>query len=293
VTVLDVIQRSARFLEEKGVESPRLQIELLLAHALGMPRLQLYLNFDRPLSPAELERMRKDVKRRANREPLQHILGTTSFCGLDLKVGPQALIPRPETELLAEKGWTFLNLTGSKRETRALDFGTGTGCLAIALAVQAPLARIYALDISPEALALARENAGRHQVASRIEFIQSQGVQSLPEDLEFDLIISNPPYIPTAEIETLDPEVRDHDPRVALDGGPDGLDCYRYLARNTSGLLRAGGKMMLEFGDGQAAPLRELFEAETWTVESVEPDLSARPRILILSRAKQIHISEK
>jgi release factor glutamine methyltransferase len=286
VNVLDVIQRSARFLEEKGVESPRLQVELLLAHALGMPRLQLYLNFDRPLSPGELDLMRGNVKRRGNREPIQHILGSASFCGLDLKVGPQALIPRPETELLADKAWTFLKTFHPAHQPRALDFGAGTGCLAIAMAVQAPHARVYALDISPEALALARENAERHQAASRMEFIQSQGLQSLPEQLDFDLIVSNPPYIPSAEIETLDPEVRDHDPRVALDGGPDGLDCYRYLAGHASAWLRAGGKMMLEFGDGQAAALRELFEANAWTVESVEPDLSSRPRILILNRAK-------
>jgi release factor glutamine methyltransferase len=163
VTVLEVIQRSTEFLKNKGVDSPRLQTELLLAHLLAVPRMQLYLNFERKLSQTELDNFRELIKRRGQREPLQHIVGSTSFCGLELAVNQEVLIPRPETELLAERGWTFLNSVNTKDSTlTALDLGTGSGCLGIALAVRCSGAQVVATDISAEALELARQNAARH-----------------------------------------------------------------------------------------------------------------------------------
>ena len=279
--MLEVIQRSAEFLTQKGVESPRLQAEWLLARVLGMPRLQLYLNFARGLTDAEADRVRQLVKRRGQREPLQHLLGTASFCGLELKVNPHVLVPRPETEALAEHAWQFL----AKRQATALevlDFGTGSGCLAITLAVRCPRARLHALDVSAEALATARENAAAHGVAERIAFCLGDGFAGLTPEQTFDLIVANPPYIPTAEIAALMPEVRDHDPRVALDGGPDGLAFYRRLAATARDRLRAGGRMMLEFGDGQAEPLRDLFGLHKWVVERVEADYTQRLRILVV-----------
>jgi release factor glutamine methyltransferase len=281
VTVLEAIQKSTEFLGKKNVESPRLQTELLLAHLLKLPRMKLYLNFDRVLTAAETDALRELVLRRSRREPLQHIVGSTSFCGWEITVNRHALIPRPETELLAEAGWLFL-AGGRTPPATALDFGTGTGCLAIALAAKCPDARITALDVSPEALALARENAAKNQVAGRIEFLAGDGFAALGGGpRQFDLIISNPPYIPTAEIATLEPEVRDFDPRAALDGGADGLDFYRRLAAQAGAFLNTGGKLMLEFGDGQAAALKKIFGDEKWIVEAVREDYSQRARILI------------
>jgi release factor glutamine methyltransferase len=325
MTVLEAIQKSAEFLAKKGVESPRLQTELLLAHLLKLPRMKLYLNFERVLAPAEVDGLREFIKRRGQREPLQHIIGSTSFCGFEIAVNRHALVPRPETEILAELGWQFLNQNlngradlpvGQDAQQRvptklksALDFGTGTGCIAIALAVKCPSAKIVATDISLDALALAKQNAGRHNAAERIEFLQSDGFAAFQSEgrvtrvpnseietkirdscnsplrkMEFDLIISNPPYIPSAEIATLQPEVRDFDPRAALDGGADGLDFYRKLAMESKPFLKPGGKIMLEFGDGHADAIRKIFEAEKWIVEAVKEDYSQRARILIARR---------
>ena len=300
MTVLEIIRRSSEFLQQKGVESPRLQIELMLAHALHMPRLKLYLNFERVLSEAELNPLRDMVKRRGAREPLQHILGSTSFCGLEIKCSRAALVPRPETELLAERGWRFLSPnmatgragcpqpaarrgedTAPYPQLTALDLGAGTGCIAIALAINAPVAHIHATDISADALALAKENAAKNSVAERITFHLGDGFGALPPDSTFDLIVSNPPYIAAEEISSLQPEVRDFDPKLALDGGADGLEFYRRIAAKAHPLLRPGGKLMLEFGDGQADALKKIFSSEKWIVEEIVADYSSRPRILI------------
>jgi release factor glutamine methyltransferase len=327
VTVLEAIQKSTEFLAKKGVESPRLQTELLLAHLLKLPRLRLYLEFERTLTDTQVNELREMVRRRGQREPLQHITGATSFCGFEIAVNRHALMPRPETELLAELGWEFLNQLSEGRVPRApnsmekedgasqgsairvLDFGTGTGCIAIALAMKCPSAKIVATDVSPDSLALAGENAARNNVAERIELLQDDGfaaflsegrVTRVPNSeieakirdscnsplrkMDFDLIISNPPYIPFAEIATLQPEVRDFDPRGALDGGADGLDFYRMLAVEAKPFLKPGGKIMLEFGDGQADAIRTIFKAEKWIVEAVKEDYSHRARILVARR---------
>ncbi|HEY4952271.1 MAG TPA: peptide chain release factor N(5)-glutamine methyltransferase [Verrucomicrobiae bacterium] len=279
MTVLEAIQKSADFLGKKNVESPRLQTELLLAHLLKMPRMKLYLNFERALTSAETDALRELIKRRGQREPLQHIVGSTSFCGFEITVNRHTLVPRPETELLAELGWNFLSTLNS--QSIALDFGTGTGCIAIALAAKCPDAKITAIDISADALALAKQNATTNKVVERIEFLQGDGFAALAKQERFDLIISNPPYIPSAEIETLQPEVRDFDPQGALDGGADGLDFYRMLSTTAKPFLKPDGKIMLEFGDGQAGALRTIFENEKWIVEAVKDDYSQRARILI------------
>jgi len=277
VIVLEAIQKSAEFLSKKGVESPRLQTELLLAHLLKMPRMNLYLNFERKLTNEETDALRELIKRRGLREPLQHIVGSTSFCEFEIAVNRHALVPRPETELLAEEGRKFLD----GRETIALDFGTGTGCIAIALAAKCPNAKISALDISADAIVLAKENAAKNKVAERIEFLEGDGLSTIPKNSQFDLIISNPPYVPTAEIETLQPEVKNFDPKNALDGGADGLDFYRRFSTQAKPFLKPDGKIMLEFGDGQAEAVRKFFEDEKWVVEAVKEDYSQRARILI------------
>lgn len=282
MTVIEVIQRSAEFLAKKGVESPRLQVELLLAHVLAMPRMKLYLNFERVLVDKELEHLRELVKRRGNREPLQHIIGTTNFCGLEFSVNRHVLIPRPETEILAERAWRFLQQRSDKaQKTCALDFGTGSGCLAVMLAVKCPTSEIHAVDISSESLKVARENASRHNVDERIKFHYGDGFSALGGEEKFDLIVANPPYIPSEEIPTLEPEVRDHDPTLALDGGADGLDFYQVFSGQAQNWLAADGCLMLEFGEGQAEKIRGIFEEQKWVVEAIEHDYTQRLRFLI------------
>jgi len=282
VKVLEVIQRSSEFLAKKGVESPRLQTELLLSHVLRVPRLNLYLDFERKLSEADLESVRELVRRRGTREPLQHILGSASFCGLEIKVGRDVLVPRPETELLAERAWDFLSAWPSVHPI-ALDFGTGSGCVAVVLAAKCPAAQVHAVDVSAEALRVAQDNAVMNGVADKIRFHLGDAFAALPTGVLFALIVANPPYIPVAEIDTLAPEVRDYDPRLALDGGPDGLDFYRRLAREAAKYLEPAGRIMLEFGDGQADRIREIFADHNWVVERIEADYSGRPRILVAS----------
>jgi release factor glutamine methyltransferase len=287
VTVLEVIQRSADYLARKGVDSARLQAELLLAHVLHKPRLKLYLEFERVPSEPELAALRELVRRRGAREPLQYLVGSVNFCGLELAVNPAVLIPRPETELLAERAWTFLagRVGAPEAPAAALDFGTGSGCLAIALAVHCPAARIWAVDLSPAALEVARSNAARHGVEARIHFLPSDGFTALPAGERFDLIVANPPYIPTAEIARLQPEVRDHEPRAALDGGPDGLAVIRRLASEAAPWLKPGGRLMLELGDGQAETATALLAAAGWGAVTVENDWTNRPRLLIAEHA--------
>jgi len=317
MTVLEVIQGATRYLEERGVGSARLQAEWLLAGVLGVPRLQLYLDFSRQVGASELDALRPLVRRRGRREPLQYILGTAVFCGLELRVSSAVLIPRPETEQLAERGWTLLkmrriensrstesgaeSLDRSRRREeeapereaadeegsadgsaapRVLDFGTGSGCLAIALAAHVPEAKITAVDRSEEALAVARANAQKNRVADRIEFAQADGLDRLQTGRGFDLLIANPPYVPTAEIARLEPEVRDHEPQLALDGGADGLEFYRLLDRQSPGVLRPQGQILWEFGDGQAESIRSMLDASGWRQIGVHLDLSGRPRFI-------------
>ncbi|MCC6231436.1 MAG: peptide chain release factor N(5)-glutamine methyltransferase [Verrucomicrobiales bacterium] len=284
--LLEVIQRGASYLEARGVESPRRQVEWILAHVLGVPRLQLYLQFERDLSAAETDAVRAAVTRRGQRVPLQHVLGTTVFCGLELEVSADALIPRPETELLAEQAWTWLASAG---RTRVLDWGTGTGCLAIAIAHRVPGAEVVAVDVSPAALGLARRNAARHGSGSEavggVRWVESDGCTALDPGETFDLVVSNPPYIPTAECDSLEPEVRDHDPRLALDGGVDGLGFYRRLARELSARLRPGGRVMLEYGEGQSAAVSDEFARAGWVECMIVRDYSGRERFLVAQRS--------
>jgi release factor glutamine methyltransferase len=285
VTVLEVIQRSADFLSKKGVASPRLQVELLVAHVLKMPRMNVYLNFDRPLSDEETETLRELVRRRGQREPLQYITGSASFCGLELAVGPGVLVPRPETELLAERAWKFLSALPGGSKPRVFDLGTGSGCLAIAIAVHAPGAWVDAVDISKDALQIARQNADRHQVTARITFHPGDGFSVAKAGDCFDLIVSNPPYIPTADIQILEPEVREHEPHLALDGGTDGMDFYRRIAAEGGPHLRPGGKIMLELNDHGADAVAKIFENHGWRTEAVEPDYNKFQRIFVAGKS--------
>ena len=288
MTVSEAIGCGAKRLAAGGVDSPRLEGEWLLAHVLGVPRLRLVIEAAREVTAGEAREFEGLVTSRASRRPLQHLLGSVSFCGLEFAVNPSVLIPRPETELLAERAWQFLLAppTPWGRPPVVLDFGTGSGCLAVTLAVKCPAAVVHAVDISPDALAVARGNAARNGAGGRVSFHLGDGFAALPRDVRFDLVVGNPPYIPTGEIAGLQPEVRDHDPRLALDGGADGLDFCRQMAREAAAWLRPEARVMLEFGDGQGGALRELFSRPPWWCEGIFPDYSGRERILIAALAR-------
>jgi release factor glutamine methyltransferase len=281
MTVLEAINKGAEFLARKQIESPRLQAELLLSHILNLPRLRLYLEFERQITEAQSHQLREFLVRRGNHEPLQHIIGSTSFCGLAILVTPAVLIPRPETEVLAEHAWTFLNTI--ETETTFADLGTGSACIPIAITAHAKRARGVAIEISPEALAVAKQNVEKNRLADRIELRAGDFLSALQPTERFDVIVSNPPYIATAEVELLQAEVRDHDPRLALDGGADGLTFHRALAQRAAQFLKPGGRLFVEFADGQGEALRDLFAAHGWVVHGVIPDLSGTDRILSAS----------
>jgi len=250
-TILKVLSWTRGYLAEKGVENSRLEAEWLLCEALGLDRVGLYVNFDKPLSDSELSACRALVARRARREPLQYILGSQDFYGLDFEVIPGVLIPRHDTETLVEEA-----VKRCPAGATILDIGVGSGCIAVALAKSRPDAQINGVDFSPKALELAQRNADRHGVT--VTLLQG----SLFEPFvgrKFDLIVSNPPYIPTADLAGLQPEVRDYEPREALDGGADGLDYYRCIIPAAPGFLVHDGWLLLEVGIGEAPDVLEIF----------------------------------
>jgi len=285
MNVREAIQVAESRFRMAGIESARLDAELLLGHLLDVPHLEVWLRQSESLTPSQAAKWDRMIARREGREPLQHITGWTGFLDLELHVSRDVLVPRPETEVLAQLA--IRRLAACPAPARALDWGTGSGCLALSLAKAVPSARITALDASSDALRIARANAIAHGLADRIRWVEGHGLGALggiPDP--FDLIVSNPPYIPSEEIEELDPEVRDHDPRLALDGGADGLECYRELARTALPWLKPGAPLLLEFGDGQSGAVADLFRGAGWIQESIEKDLSGRDRILIVARPR-------
>ena len=277
-TVLEVITATAAYFQKSGVESPRLNIEHLLAYVMGKRRMDLYMEFDRALTEKELAPLRDLVRRRAQREPLQHLLGTVEFLGLTLKCDARALIPRPETEQLCEmlaaqaKGAECAWKCG-----RIADVGTGSGCIALALANALPDAKAIGLDASDDALALARENAERTGLTARVAFSKSDLLSAA--EGPFDLIVANLPYIPSAEIAALQPEVQ-RDPAAALDGGADGLAIIRRLIPQAAAKLRTGGTLALELGLEQAATLAAEFSAQGWRDTKIMKDHQGRERFI-------------
>jgi release factor glutamine methyltransferase len=250
-TVLKVLDWTKGYLAEKGVENARLESEWLLCQALGLDRVGLYVNFDRPLSGAELAAVRGMVGRRARREPLQYILGTQEFAGLEFDVAPAALIPRHDTEVLVAEA---VRRGGGAR--RILDIGVGSGCIAVALARRLPDAELYGVERSPAALALAERNIEKHGV--RVTLFEGSLFEPFPGQ-RFDMVVSNPPYIPTGDLEGLQSEVRDFEPREALDGGADGLDFYRLIIPAAPDYLTSKGLLLFEVGIDQAEDVLALF----------------------------------
>lgn len=275
-SVLEIIQKSSEFLSARGVESARLNAELLIGHALELKRMQLYLQFERVLTEPELEKIRPLVKRRSQREPLQYIIGTVEFGGLKLKVDRRALIPRPETELLIEK---IVGLCVQPPQS-VLDLGTGTGAIALALAKAFSEAQITAVDVSPEALALAAENVLASGFGPRVRLINSAWFKELQPEDRFELIVSNPPYLTDAETDAAAPEVRGHEPRSALVGGLDGLVDLREIISAASPFLAPGGLLALETGIAQHAELMTLAAAHGFERIESGRDLTGRDRFI-------------
>jgi release factor glutamine methyltransferase len=277
-TVGEALARATSELRRAGVSEAGANAELLLAHLLDTDRGGLFVRRHDPLDAAVGVRYAGWVRRRASREPLQHVTGEQEFHGLMLKADRRALVPRPETEGLVE---VALNLD-LPDGARVADLGTGSGCIAIALAVERADLVIDALDRSSDALELARENAVRHDVAARVRFTRCDlATPPTAWRAVMHLVVSNPPYVTEPEWENLEPEVRDHDPRAALVAGPTGLEAYAALAPASFGLLRPGGRLVLELGDTQAGDVREIVTRAGFEVIAVRPDLRGIDRVLV------------
>jgi release factor glutamine methyltransferase len=287
-TSLDLINWTKDFFAKKGIESPRLEAELLLSEVLGVPRIKLYVDFERPVPQEQLAKFREFVKRRADtRAPLQYIIGWSQFIDLKLKVTPAVLIPRPETETLAV--WAVTKLKDiSGENVRVLDLCTGSGCLALYIAAKESRARVTATDISPEALAIAAENAKTLLPDStRVEFKPGDLFAAVPEEARemFDLIVANPPYIDPATKATLQPEVRDHEPAGALFADEQGLAVTRRIVNGAAEWLKAGGWLAVELGAGQSDAAKKIAE-DTGSFSQIEilPDNNRLPRFILCKK---------
>jgi release factor glutamine methyltransferase len=276
MTVLELLQTTTAYFGKKGVEQPRLSIEHLLADSLGKKRIELYLEFDRSLSSLELEPLREKVRRRAEGEPLQHLLGHWDFYGRTFKTDKRALIPRPETELLVD---TLLKeVTKGEPSTRLVDVGTGSGVLAITLALERPELEVFALDLSEEALTLARENAERLGVLDRVAFRRSDLLEGI--EGPFHWVVANLPYIPTSDLNGLQREVK-YDPGLALDGGKDGLTIIKRLIESVPGKIASNGMIALEIGQGQSQRVLGFLADHNYRDISIKKDYQGVERLLI------------
>ena len=286
-SVSEALRAAAARLRAGGSRSPRLDAELLLATALGVERVTLLAESERVLTPIEERRFEGYVCRREAHEPIAYIRRRRAFRTLELEVTPDVLIPRPETETLVDVALEALAAAPAEHgEPLALDVGTGSGCIALALAAEDPFVRVTAVDVSAAAVELARHNAARLGLGGRLRVLRSDLFAALPPGERFDLIVSNPPYVPAAEYAQLEPNVRDYEPRLALHGGADGLDVYRRLAPEALGRLRAGGTLAVEVGAGQAAAVQALFAAAGgYGPPLVRADLGGIARVVWAAKA--------
>ena len=286
-TALNLVLWSAHYLQKKGVPCARLDAEHLLADTLEVPRLELYLQHDRPLDASELAAFKPRLLRRARREPLQYILERAAFRGMDLAVDRRVLVPRPETELLAGEVLAWAAARGDDR-LRALDIGTGCGALALALATEGDFASIVATDISRGALEVASMNRGQYHDRASVEFRAGSLYEPLGRGECFDVIVSNPPYVPGAELEGLEPEVREWEPRRALEAGTDGMRVLAPLIAGAPRHLSPGGLLALEVGAGQSDRVARLVRDTAAFVEvRVVADLNGRERMVLARRRER------
>lgn len=278
LTVMDVLRRSESWLVERGLPTARLDAQVLIANALGVDRLKLFLQHDKPLTDEELERVREPVRRRAKGEPVAYILGYREFWSLDFEVRPGVLIPRPDTETLVEAALAWMP---ADEALFVADVCAGTGCVGVALASERPAARVYATELSVAAHEVLKANVRKHGLSERVAALRGDLLRPIPEDRPVDLVVANPPYIATGELESL--EVAKHEPREALDGGADGLALYRRLIPEAARRARRG--VLVEIGSDQGAAVKALFEAAGLVDVAVKPDLAGRDRVVVGRRA--------
>jgi release factor glutamine methyltransferase len=284
-TILDLVRWTTDYFSAHQIESARMEAEILLAHTLNARRIDLYLNHDQPLGKDELRCFKALIRRRLRGEPVAYITGTREFWSLEMGVNPAVLIPRPETECLVEAVLPFLRDQPGVSK-RVLDMGTGSGAIVIALAHECPEGHYVAMDRSLEALQLARENARKHFLDSRIEWFCGDWDAPLkPHQETFDLVVSNPPYIRSGDIAGLQADVRDHEPRMALDGSPDGLVCLRAIIQSTHRYLRLGGLLALEMGCDQAPAIVEIASHDGgYGTPRIIKDYSGLDRVAVMEK---------
>jgi len=282
-TIGSIIKWTEQYFQDKGVDSPRLDAEVLLSHVLQKERIYLYIHFDEPLEAAELAAFREMVKKRVQRIPVAYIVGAREFMGLRFAVSPAVLIPRPDTEILVE---AVIERLKDKSQIKFVDIGTGSGAIVLSLLHYLPLACAVAVDISQDALAVATENAETLLVKDRVDFYQGDIYEPLAAE-KFDAIVSNPPYIPNADIAELEPEVKEFEPYGALAGGLDGLDFYRRLIADGSNRLKDGGFMAFEVGINQAQVVAAIAESvPTFGQTQIIKDYAGIERVVILYKNK-------
>lgn len=281
LSVHRLLERGSSELRDAGVQEARFEAELLLRHALGCTREALYARLHEPAGAEAAGHYFQLLERRRGRVPIQHILGSQEFYGLSFRVTPTVLIPRPETEGVVEQALAELSLR-AKAEARIGDVGCGSGCIAIAIAKARPEAKLFAIDASPAALAVARENAAAHGVEDRILFLQGDLLEPiLGRGETLDLVVSNPPYVVDAEIEELAPEVREHEPRMALAGGVDGLAAITRLLAAAGAALGDDGSLVMEIGKGQDHEVAERVKSAGLELLRIAPDLAGIPRVVV------------
>lgn len=276
---MEILTASSQYLAQKNVPSAGLASKLLLSKLLGCPHLELSIRYSEELPERYVSAMRRGIQRVAAGEPVQYVIGDTGFMGHTFKVDRRALIPRPETESLVEKVLADRAMWDRESPRCILDIGTGSGCIIISLALAVPTARNLAVDLSEEALELARENAGLLGVSDRITFF-SEDLSDVVEPESVHLVVSNPPYIPVAECEKLPVWIRDHEPYMALDGGPDGLSVIKQVVQDAAVLLCPGGRIYLEIGETQGEQVRRILETEGFEDIEVSKDLNQKDRIV-------------
>ena len=281
-TILKLLSQASDYLASCGIERPRTDAEILLAYTLGLRRIDLYVQYDKPLTRHELARFRESIQRRVQREPVAYITGEREFWSLGLKVTPAVLIPRPETECLVENALAVLSEDAGSGVRRILELGTGSGAVILALAAERPGDLLCATDQSEKVLSIARDNAERHGVLQRVSFFCGDWFMPIDREADgFDLILSNPPYIRRKDIPKLQPEIFRFEPKIALDGGPSGIDCLGHIITTAPPYLRPDGHLLLEIGHDQRTLLEKVIEKTGSYQEAVFiKDYSGHDRVL-------------
>jgi len=279
--VIDLINWTTNYLQEKGFPSPRTDVEWMLTFVLECSRVDLYTNFEKPLTSAETGQFKQLLKRRLNHEPVQYIIGETEFMGLPFQVNPSVLIPRPETEILVEHAIDWLRAR-PKDSRKILDIGTGSGCITVSLARFVEDSEVIAIDVSEEALEVARDNAEINGVADKITFRQLDVLQNEPPGIQYDLIVSNPPYVSKDEFASLDKDISKFEPKNALIAEDSGLLFYRHFAENFSDWLQSDGQIFVEIGGShQSDSIRKIFGEQNWSDIRFIKDYNDQDRVLV------------